>query len=214
MEKSIENIWQEGFLRQETLVAPKINDLYNQKSQHAIDRFKRLGKKNLQWIVIGGFIYQVLTFFLDIPLIGAVVFVTLLLLVVIGRKEAQNLAELDTGSNSYEYLKSFQGWQEEALKRFARIYQFVYPILFLAVFLGTFFLKIGQQASIGEKVMNNPDTFLWMGLPVYWIVGLVILVGLVAYFSNTLYRFDINLIYGRTFRKIDELITEMEELRQ
>ena len=41
MEKSIENIWKEGFLKSDALVAPKLNNLYNKKSIHIIDKFKR-----------------------------------------------------------------------------------------------------------------------------------------------------------------------------
>jgi len=40
MEKSIETIWKEGFLESDALVAPKLNDLYNQKSIHIVDKFK------------------------------------------------------------------------------------------------------------------------------------------------------------------------------
>ena len=31
MEKSIESIWKQGFLNSDALVAPKLNNLYNQK---------------------------------------------------------------------------------------------------------------------------------------------------------------------------------------
>ena len=51
MEKSIETIWKEGFLKSDTLIAPKLNDLYNQKSKHVIDKFKRVFKINLIAIV-------------------------------------------------------------------------------------------------------------------------------------------------------------------
>ena len=55
MEKSIENIWKEGFLKSDALVAPKINNLYNQKSIHIIDKFKRMFKINLIAIVAFSF---------------------------------------------------------------------------------------------------------------------------------------------------------------
>ena len=38
MEKSIETIWKEGFMKDDALVAPKLNDLYNQKSANIIDK--------------------------------------------------------------------------------------------------------------------------------------------------------------------------------
>ena len=40
MRNSIEEIWKEGFLNEKSLVAPKINDLYNQKSMDLIDKMK------------------------------------------------------------------------------------------------------------------------------------------------------------------------------
>jgi hypothetical protein len=45
MEKSIETIWKQGFLNDDALVAPKLNDLYNQKSTHIIDTFNNLFRK-------------------------------------------------------------------------------------------------------------------------------------------------------------------------
>ena len=51
MENSIETIWKEGFLKNDALVAPKLNDLYNQKSLHLIDQLKRMFKINLMAIL-------------------------------------------------------------------------------------------------------------------------------------------------------------------
>ena len=44
MEKSIESIWKEGFLQKNALVVPKLNNLYDKKSIHIIDKFKRMFK--------------------------------------------------------------------------------------------------------------------------------------------------------------------------
>ena len=53
MNKSIESIWQEGFLNEDALIAPQVNDLYNQKSRHLIDRFDRKFRNNLIGIGLG-----------------------------------------------------------------------------------------------------------------------------------------------------------------
>ena len=34
MDNSIETIWKKGFLNSDALIAPKLNNLYNQKSQN------------------------------------------------------------------------------------------------------------------------------------------------------------------------------------
>ena len=57
MERSIENIWKEGFRKSDALVAPKINNLYNQKSIHIIDKFKRMFKINLIAIAVFSFVF-------------------------------------------------------------------------------------------------------------------------------------------------------------
>ncbi len=44
MDKSIETIWKEGFLRGDALVAPKVNDLYAQKSRHIVDKIQRMNR--------------------------------------------------------------------------------------------------------------------------------------------------------------------------
>jgi len=86
MEKSIENIWKEGFLKSDALVAPKINDLYNQKSIHIIDKFKRMFKINLIAIVAFSFFILIVSFFVGIPLMGSIFFVALTVLVIINKR--------------------------------------------------------------------------------------------------------------------------------
>jgi hypothetical protein len=54
MEKSIEHIWKTGFLDSKALVAPQVNDLYTRKSEHIIEKFKRMFRFNLKAIAIGG----------------------------------------------------------------------------------------------------------------------------------------------------------------
>ena len=56
MEKSIEEIWKNGFLQNEALVAPKVNDLYNQKSKNIVDKLLQMGQMNIYAILIGAFI--------------------------------------------------------------------------------------------------------------------------------------------------------------
>ena len=59
MEKSIENIWKEGFLKSDALVVPKINNLYNQKSKHITAKFERMFKINLIAIVVFSVVFLI-----------------------------------------------------------------------------------------------------------------------------------------------------------
>ncbi len=56
MGRSIEAIWKKGFLDSDSLVAPKVNDLYNQKSKTIIDKFKRMMKVNIYVIMVFAFL--------------------------------------------------------------------------------------------------------------------------------------------------------------
>ena len=47
MEKSIESIWEYGFLKPDALLAPKLNNLYQQKSIDIVEQFKLMYKKNI-----------------------------------------------------------------------------------------------------------------------------------------------------------------------
>ncbi len=52
MDKSIETIWKEGFLKNDALIAPKLNDIYNQKSLDIVEQFKRMYKLNQIGILV------------------------------------------------------------------------------------------------------------------------------------------------------------------
>ena len=107
MEKSIEDIWKEGFLKSDALVAPKINSLYNQKSIHIIDKFKRMFRINLIAIVAFSFVFLIVTFFSGMLITGIGFFVTLTSLVIINKKLLNGLEKVDKGVSSYQYLKAF-----------------------------------------------------------------------------------------------------------
>ncbi|NOU58555.1 hypothetical protein [Marinifilum caeruleilacunae] len=215
MEKSIETIWNEGFLNKDSIVVPKLNNLYNQKSKHLIGKFKRMGRNNLYGIVIGASFMLILSFFLKIPIIGSLFFLSLMLVVWAGKKQNDKLEELDVSLSSYDYLKSFDAWLNNAISQYMKIFRFLYPLLFLAIILGTLYADMSpflRERTI-DKIMNDPDTVLLFGLPIYYITPMLVFLALVFLFSDKIYLFDIKLIYGNIFRKLKETIADMEELR-
>ena len=42
MKKSIETMWKQGFISEGELIAPKVNDLYNRKSQNLVGVYKEV----------------------------------------------------------------------------------------------------------------------------------------------------------------------------
>jgi hypothetical protein len=217
MEKSIESIWKEGFLKKDALVAPKLNNLYNQKSKHIIDKFNNMFRKNLIAIVIGAFFAVGFTYWNGIPYLGICVFLILNLLAIVNYKIWKNLQEIDKTVDSFNYLKSFDKWMKEQVSMNRKFAKFMYPSFFLSIilgfWLGDFGGSIPGQNLIAEIVANYPDTFLVFGFPWYGVLPIIIITALLIKFGDNIYNFDVKLVYGRVFKQLDELISDMEELK-
>ncbi len=102
MEKSIESIWKEGFLESDALVAPKLNDLYNQKSKHMVDKLMKIGKMNLVAIMIGAVIILISSIIAGVPFVGVLMFLLLTWVVIYGKKQAGRIKEIDKSLSSYQ----------------------------------------------------------------------------------------------------------------
>jgi hypothetical protein len=217
MERSIENIWKEGFLKSDALVAPKINNLYNQKSIHILEKFKRMFKINLIAIVAFSFIFLIVSFFVGIPITGVMIFVTFSVLVFINKKLLKGLDKINKGLSSYQYLKTFNEWMKEQIAINKKMSTFLYPIIFMAMVLG-FWFKDAKGMPLGERLVNKilysfPDIYLIYGVPLIGIIIMVLILGLLVFFGGRIYMWDFNIVYGRVYRKLGELITDIESLR-
>jgi len=217
MERSIENIWKEGFLKSDALVAPKINNLYNQKSIHIIDKFKRMFKINLIAIVVFSFVFLIVSFFVGIPITGVMFFITLSILVFINKKLLNGLEKIDLGISSYQYLKVFNQWVKKQVSINEKISKFLYPIIFISMILG-FWFKDAQGMPLGKRLVNEvligfPDIYLVYGIPLIGIVITLLITILLGFFGGQIYKWDLNIVYGRVFRKLKELMNDIESLR-
>lgn len=217
MERSIENIWKEGFLKSDALVAPKINNLYDQKSIHIIDRFKRMFKINLIAIVAFSFIFLTVSFFVGIPITGVVFFVTLSVLVMINKKLLNGLEKIDMGTSSYQYLKAFNQWKEKQIAINKRMSRFLYPIICMSIIVG-FWFKDAEGIPLGERLVSEiligfPNMYLIYGIPLIGIVITLFILALLAFFGGRIYKWDLNIVYGSVFKKLEELMSDIERLR-
>jgi len=217
MEKSIETIWKEGFLEGDALVAPKLNDMYNQKSHHIIDKFKRMYKTNLIAIVALAFIILAVSITSEMVYMGILMFLLFNVLVMISIKHKNRLEKIDTSLNSYQYLKSFDSWMKEILSVNAKMNRFVYPYIFLSMIIGFWFGGMGGNIP-GEEFVNSllvdyPNTYLFMGLPLFGIIGVVFVLFILSFFGARIGKFDFDIVYGRILKKVYELLADMEDLR-
>ena len=131
MENSIENIWKQGFLNEKSLVAPKINDLYNQKSIHLIDKMKRLYKIQVIITVNAAILIPVTYYLMDATWQGLAFSLMLLLTLWYGLRQNRNFKTLNYGATSLEYLRSFDHLLTDRLSKSEKIFRFSYPLYFL-----------------------------------------------------------------------------------
>ncbi len=212
MEKSIESIWKEGFLKNDALVAPKLNNLYNQKSTHIIDKYKRMFKINLIAVVAGSFLFLGVSFILGIPVMGIGFFLILNVIVLVNKKLLPGLQKIDKNVSSYQYLKTFDAWMKENISVNSKMAGYYYPLFFLSFILGFWFSNNSQ--NLFNEILGYPHEFyLVYGIPVFWTIPVIFITGLLAIFGGRIYNWDLNIVYGRVLKKLEELIADMEELR-
>ncbi len=213
MDKTIENIWKEGFINAEEISAPKINNLYNQKSIHIIDKIKRMNKINLIAIAIGAPIFVVITYFMHIQIIGIMVFIILYAILYANRNLMKGFNSIDKGENSYEYLNSFNNWLKLQLVLNRKLAGYYYPALFLAVVIGLWFSPGIQM--LFQEILSKPNEIYLLGdFPILWTIPVIVISIGLAFVGGRLYDFDVRLVYGPIYKKLDDIITDMEELRK
>lgn len=212
MEKSIESIWKEGFLKSDALVAPKLNDLYNQKSKNIVDKLVKIFKINLWGILALAVVFWLFAYFGGVPIVGTLFFILFLVLIAFGKLEMNKMGEIDKSVSSYEYLKSVDNWLKVVMAGYIKIYRFIYPALFILTIVGVWFSNWG--IIISEKLLNKyPDLQLLFGMPVYLLGFIAFISILLSVFTGPIYRLDMATAYGRVFGKLAEMLADMEELR-
>jgi hypothetical protein len=159
MEKTIEAIWQEGFLDDKAPIAPKLNDLYNQKSSNIVDKMTHMFKINLLALAAFAIVALITCVAVGLPYVGATLFTLFALLVVVGKRDLRSLEAIDKGVNSYEYIKAFNNWLKGNIARFSMIYRFFYPVLFVGIVLGLWFSHHGEK-MLKKVIEIRPEIYL------------------------------------------------------
>ncbi len=106
---------------------------------------------------------------------GALFFITLMVLVFINKSLLNDLERIDKGQNSYQYLKDFSRWIKKQIAINKRIATFIYPVFFMSFILG-FWFNNAEDIYFGERLVTKilhvfPDTYLVFGVP---LIGIVI----------------------------------------
>lgn len=213
MEKTIEAIWKEGFLNENSLVAPKINDLYNQKSKHVVERMKRMFSINLTIIVITAIVFPIIYYFLDALWEGIAASALLLLTAWYNKRQINAIKTLDQGATSLDYLKSLDRWLKDVLLKSEKIARLSYP-LYLLIAISTIRSAWNKQGLTLKIHQKFPDLLPIGDIPLFAQIIAAVTIFLMFCFSAKIYKWEVRLMYGRVFGKLEDTIAEMEKLKQ
>ena len=217
MKKSIETVWKESFLKSDALVVPKLNNLYNQKSIHLVDKFRRKYKIHLISLIAFSFIVLPLSFISGLPYMGILLFLLFNGAVIANRKLRKRLEKTEKSLNSYQYLSSFDMWVKDLISVNTKLSRYLYPYTFLSVIIGFWFGSIGGnipgEEAVNKLILDYPNTYLVFGLPLLGILGVILGVCVLAFFGDRIGKFDLNLVFGGILKKLKVLLADMEELR-
>jgi hypothetical protein len=213
MKSSIEQIWKEGFLKENSLVAPKINDLYNQKSTHLVEQMKRKFRMNQFAIVSMALMVPLAFLLIDAFWPGVAASVLFLFLAWYNYSQLQKIRSLDYGATSLDYLKSFDRWLDEVLSKSKKIARIYYPLCFLVAVNTIWSVWNKHEAAIMKARQAFHDSHFIGNVPVFIIVILAIATAGMVFISSAIYRWDVQLSYGYMRTRLKQMITEMESLR-
>jgi hypothetical protein len=146
------------------------------------------------------------------PYAGAILCTAWVGLVVVRRLYIAKFDAPDHSLDSYHYLKAFHGWLKDRMARSRRLQRHIYAVTFIAFAIGMGESKPGQ-VLIRAIVESNPDIRVVNGVPLILIVGVVVMAIVVELLGGVIFDFDVNTAYRNVFRKLDEMVAEMEELR-
>jgi len=205
-ERSIESIWETGFVDGEHLSIPKINELYSRKSANLVAQTLRkfqIGVWCLLPLALGLFFFNI---FLDNDnsvLWGIVGAVPCLVFFAIGLRQIAGLKNVDFGSSCYDYLRSVRQKLRE-VTRFNRWLAIVsVHVTFIPMVVYTVFNQRGK--TIGEIV--GIDGLEW---PTATILILIPIASVLTFLTS-------GFLFSRADNPkksdIERLIRDMEELR-
>lgn len=199
MEKSIENIWKEGFESNKSFKLPLVKDLYTRKSKLIIDNIKSTSKwDNISLIPMAIILFGVFIF-LDKVVLGSYVGILLILLFFLNKRMMKNLDQFNPNSNTYQYLTNYYSQLKTIQKYYTKLLAIGVPIFIIPAYC--MYFKETPMMS------NFKGLDISLQILIFVIIALFLSgIGLISYKLST------HLLYGKLITRIEEIIKDMEEL--
>ncbi len=201
MEKSIETIWKDGFLKDDALLAPKLNNLYKKKSIHLIDKIKRVSKIDNLSILPIALVFGVILSYLGFVIIGFYGASLMILLFSLNKKLLKSLDEITINTTNYQYLIAYKKAINTIISFTTKIIGFGLPLAVIPAYWLFF-----KDTEIYQKLFSETSNLS--------IVLFTAIFGLLlSSIGILIYKLSTKILYGYLLVKLDEMIADMEELK-
>ena len=138
-------------------------------------------------------------------------FILFNVIVIVNKRLLKGLNNIDKNVSSYQYLKSFDTWMKSQIEVNYKMSRYIYPYIFIAMVSGFGFSSQFRESL--NRMLGGYQPYMVFDIPVFWVLAMIVIIILLAIFGGRIYKWDLNIVYGRIIKKLDELITDMEDLR-
>jgi uncharacterized membrane protein (Fun14 family) len=199
MENSIETIWTKGFLKEESLVAPKINDLYNKKSKLLIEKLKRTYRTDNKSIIPLAILTVIGFSIADHLIVGIYVMALMVGMFFLNRQKLASLEKISIDTTSYEYLLEYRNMFMKLKSFYTRLLGLGVPVAGITGYILFFW--------------NSPILNDFLQLKMIYIIGILLGLSIILSALGILaYRLSLSLIYGKFIQRLEDMIEDMNEL--
>ena len=201
MEKSIESIWTNGFMNSDELKAPKILDLYNQKSKLLIEKLKKTYKTDNKSLLPIAILLGIGFSFFGHFLLGIYLMILIISLFFFNKKLLQNLEKINITTNSFDYLVTYRKTVKKITSATTKLLGLGLP---LAIIPGYWFFFKNKEVYTNLIDKTTPFYLILM------IIGFAIVL---SSLGILVYKITTKIIYSKHLNRLDEIISDMKNLK-
>ena len=175
MDKSIEQIWKNGFLNEDLLI-PKVKSLYNQKSISMVENIINKFKKQIFLLIPLGILVFIFNIILDNEnaiFWGSISAIPCFGLFLLGKKQLKELKKIDYKSNSYDYLVSIKEHINQIRSFNKKLILTCVPLGLLPMLIYTYFNQQGKTIGeiFGVDGLNYPTISIFLLIPILTLIA-------------------------------------------
>ncbi|NVK09383.1 MAG: hypothetical protein HWD89_10035 [Tenacibaculum sp.] len=204
MEKSIEKRWNEAFVNEQSLIAPKINDIYNQKSKSVINKIRRTYEFDNKGLLPMAVIVVIGGILLSETIIAAYGAFLILSLYFFNTRLLKRFKTIDVKSDNLTYLKNYRRVINSVSKATKKLFIFAIPLAIVSIFALAYGVK---EQSFLSNYISSETSFIGI-LSVGFMVAIA--TAMIGYF---VYTISTKVLYHSLISKLDDIIKELEELK-